>query len=179
MTDKELRRMSRARLIDLLIEQTERNNQLQARLERLEKQVKNNTITISSTGSIADAAQELNRVLTSADRGGEASSDVIAPDRHYEELIAEAKRRAVENREPDEAVLETRAQTPAKEKSVRYRDPEPPARAKKPAQKSGAARRSESTSKKTRARTPDPFDEVPLDDYMNKAFSQMRKRNSH
>lgn len=128
MTDKELRRMSRAQLIDLLIEQTERNDQLQARLENLEKQVKNNTIMISSAGSIADAAQELNRVLTSADRGQEAPVADNAADRHYEEMIAEAKRRAFENREPDVAEMDTRAENDGqpKEKPVRYRDPEPP-----------------------------------------------------
>ena len=53
MTDKELKRMSRAELLQMLITQVEENQSLQARLEAAETQLKDRSLAVSETGTMA------------------------------------------------------------------------------------------------------------------------------
>ena len=55
MTEKQLRRLRRPALIELLIEQIEENERLEARLSEANDQLRNREITISNAGSIAEA----------------------------------------------------------------------------------------------------------------------------
>ena len=61
MTDKELRRLSRSELLEMLIAQTEENRQLKIRLER----------AVEKAGSLAEAALQLNRVFEAADKAAQ------------------------------------------------------------------------------------------------------------
>ena len=56
MTDKELRRLSRSELLEMLIAQTEENSQLKIRLEQAEAQLRDRRIEIDKAGSLAEAA---------------------------------------------------------------------------------------------------------------------------
>ena len=67
MTDKELKRMSRAELLQMLITQVEENQSLQARLEAAETQLKDRSLAVSETGTMAEAALSLNGVFQAAD----------------------------------------------------------------------------------------------------------------
>lgn len=67
MTDKELRRLSRRELLEMLIEQMEENEQLHRQVEVLQKELSNRRIMIEKAGSIAEAALALNRVFQAAD----------------------------------------------------------------------------------------------------------------
>lgn len=67
MTDKELKRMSRAELLELLIEQMEENERLRRKLAEANAQLADRQITIERAGSIAKAALELNKVFEAAD----------------------------------------------------------------------------------------------------------------
>ena len=56
MTDKELRRLSRSELLEMLIAQTEENSQLKIRLEQAEAQLRDRRIEIDKAGSLSEAA---------------------------------------------------------------------------------------------------------------------------
>lgn len=68
MKDKELRKLSRQELLELLIEQTKRADQLQERLDFLEEQLKERDLTINNAGSLAEAALRINKVFEAADK---------------------------------------------------------------------------------------------------------------
>ena len=67
MTDKELRRLSRSELLEMLIAQTEENDRLKIRLEQAEAQLRDRRIAIDKAGSIAEAALALNGVFQAAE----------------------------------------------------------------------------------------------------------------
>lgn len=67
MTDKELKRMSRAELLELLIEQMEENERLRQSLAKANAALADRQITLDRAGSIAKAALELNKVFEAAD----------------------------------------------------------------------------------------------------------------
>jgi cell division septum initiation protein DivIVA len=95
MTDRELRRLNRSALIELLIEQTQINENLEAKVSKLEKRLKSKTIAVSTAGSMADAAMELNNVFASADRAAEQYLDNLREaTQRSDELLAEARRQA-------------------------------------------------------------------------------------
>ena len=68
MTDKELRRLSRSELLEMMISLTEENEKLKIRLEQAEAQLRDRRILIDKAGSIAEAALQLNNVFEDADK---------------------------------------------------------------------------------------------------------------
>ena len=71
MTDKELRRLSRSELLEMLIAQTEESQQLKIRLERAEAQLRDRRIAVEKAGSLAEAALQLNCVFEAADKAAQ------------------------------------------------------------------------------------------------------------
>lgn len=67
MTDKELKRMSRAELLELLIELMEENERLRQKLAKANEELEERHIILQRAGSIAKAALELNKVFEAAD----------------------------------------------------------------------------------------------------------------
>lgn len=68
MTDKELRRLSRAELLEMLLAQTEENRQLRERLRETEKALADRRIALEQAGTMAEAALKLNGVFDAVDR---------------------------------------------------------------------------------------------------------------
>lgn len=68
MTDKELQKLSRSELLEMLIAQTEENDRLKHRLDEAEARLKDRQIAIENSGSIAEAALSLNGVFEAADK---------------------------------------------------------------------------------------------------------------
>ena len=68
MTDKELRRLGRSELLEMMISLTEENEKLKLRLEQVEAQLQDRRIMIDKAGSIAEAALRLNGVFEAADQ---------------------------------------------------------------------------------------------------------------
>lgn len=89
MTDKELRRMSRRELLELLVEQGRRNEQLQQELCAAQEELKQRRIAVQQSGTLAEAALRLNGVFEAADRAAA----------HYLEIL---QRRAEEKTDGDE-----------------------------------------------------------------------------
>ena len=68
MTEKELRRLSRAELLELLLAQTEENEKLKKRLQAAEAALSDRKIIMEKAGTMAEAALKLNGVFEAADR---------------------------------------------------------------------------------------------------------------
>lgn len=71
MTDRELRRLSRGELLELLLSQTREVESLRAQLREAEEKLRSRELTLASAGSIAQAAMELNGVFEAAQRAAD------------------------------------------------------------------------------------------------------------
>ncbi len=67
MTDKEMRKLSRADLLELLIEQSQEVQQLRTWLKQAEEQLASRHLDICDAGSIAEAALRVNGVFEAAE----------------------------------------------------------------------------------------------------------------
>ena len=94
MTEKDLRKLNRYQLLEMLIMQTERADKLQETLEAAESQLNDKEIRLTGLGSIAEASLQLSGVFdaaqTAADRYLEAAK------KHAEELEENAYKKAAE-----------------------------------------------------------------------------------
>lgn len=68
MTDKELRKLRRAELLEILIEQSKENERLKKELADVKRQLESKKIKIRESGSIAEAALKLGGVFEAAQR---------------------------------------------------------------------------------------------------------------
>lgn len=66
MTENDVKRLNRSELLQLLIAQTKRSEELEAELENVKKQLADKEIKINEAGSIAEASLQLNEVFASA-----------------------------------------------------------------------------------------------------------------
>lgn len=66
MTDKELKKLNRAELLELLIEQMKENKRLQSELAAANERLEAHDIAIDEAGSIAEASLKLNGVFQAA-----------------------------------------------------------------------------------------------------------------
>lgn len=94
MTEKDLRKLNRYQLLELLIAQTERGDKLQARLEEAEQLLRDQDINISSLGSIAEASLQLGGVFQAAQAAADLYID--AAKKHAEEIEEDAYKKAAE-----------------------------------------------------------------------------------
>lgn len=66
MTERELRKLSRADLLELLLEQLKENERLCGDLEAAQKQLADRKVLLEKAGSIAEASLQLNGVFQAA-----------------------------------------------------------------------------------------------------------------
>lgn len=99
MTDRELRRLKRADLLELLIAQSKENEQLQNKLKELEQLLADRTIVMEKAGSIAEAALQLNGIFQTAEAAAQQYLENIQRlNEHQDEIckrkLLEAQRKA-------------------------------------------------------------------------------------
>ena len=94
MTEKDLRKLNRYQLLELLLTQTERADKLQARLEILEKQTSGQELDATNFGSIAEASLQLQGVFQAAQNAADMYVD--AAKKHAEEIEKNARIKAAE-----------------------------------------------------------------------------------
>jgi len=94
LTEKDLKKLNRYQLLELLIVQTKRADELQAKLEAAEKQPANPDLEISSLGSIAEASLQLGGVFQAAQTA--ADLYVEAAKKHAREIEDTAYKKAAE-----------------------------------------------------------------------------------
>ena len=71
MTDRELRRLSRAELLEMLIAETEENARLREELAQARSALADRRILLEKSGSIAETALRLNGIFEAADRAAQ------------------------------------------------------------------------------------------------------------
>lgn len=71
MTNKELKKMNRRRLLQMLLEIERENETLRARNDFLEAQMKKRELAIAKSGSIAEAALKLNGIFEAAQQAAD------------------------------------------------------------------------------------------------------------
>lgn len=79
MNEKELKRLSRKQLLELLLKQTEYADELQLQLEETKNELKNRILMENEAGSIADASLKLNGVFEAA----QAAADQYLENIHH------------------------------------------------------------------------------------------------
>lgn len=67
MTDKQLKRLSRRELLEMLIIQTRKVEALEAKLADTEQKLQNKLLAIEESGSLAEAVLRLNGVFEAAE----------------------------------------------------------------------------------------------------------------
>ena len=107
MTDKDLRRLSRAELLDILYEQQRRYEDSLAENQVLRQQLEDRTLRIASAGSIAEAAIQVNGVFEAA----QAAADQYLTS--VKAATAEMVQKADEAQRQREAILENARQEAA------------------------------------------------------------------
>lgn len=71
MTDKELRKLKRVELLEILVSLSEENEQLRKENEELRKALSQKEICIEQSGSIAEASLKLSGVFEAAQRAAD------------------------------------------------------------------------------------------------------------
>ena len=94
MTEKDLKKLNRYQLLELLVLQTERGDRLQARLDEMEKKLVEHNVKLASLGSIAEASLQLNGVFEAAQNA--ADKYIEAAKRHAESIVEDAYRKSEE-----------------------------------------------------------------------------------
>jgi len=89
LKEKDLRKLNRYQLLELLIVQTERADRLQAQVEELQQQLNDHEVHLSTLGSIAEASLQLSGVFQAAQEAADLylenakkQADAILADAH-------------------------------------------------------------------------------------------------
>lgn len=94
LTEKELKKLNRYQLLELLILQTRRADKLQAKLEEAEKQLNERQLQMAELGSIAEASLQLSGVFQAAQTA--ADRYIEEAKKKAEEIEEEAHKNAAE-----------------------------------------------------------------------------------
>jgi hypothetical protein len=97
MTEQQVRKLKRVELFQIIRNQEEEILQQQEKIQKLEQQLTERTIRLEQTGSIAEAALQINGVMEAAQRAADQYLESIR------QLEQEARRRAEgQSTEPQE-----------------------------------------------------------------------------
>ena len=94
MTEKELKRLNRYQLLELLIMQTERADDLQKQLDEAKEALESRNIHLADLGSVAEAALHLSGVFEAAQSA--ADMYINAAKEQAEQILEEARQKAGE-----------------------------------------------------------------------------------
>ncbi|MBR6651506.1 MAG: hypothetical protein IKL36_08890 [Clostridia bacterium] len=99
MKENELRKLTRKQLLELLLTQTERADELEKKLKKAEEMLQNRQLTEMQAGNIAEASIRLNNVFEAAQAAADQYlENVITQSANIEEkaaaIEAEAKKKA-------------------------------------------------------------------------------------
>ena len=105
MTDRELRKLRRDDLLQILIDQQRQIDEMSEALERAEAALKDRRIAVQEAGSVAEAALKLNGLFEAA----QAAADQYAAEMRSraDEALAEAEARAESIRRTAQDVLDS------------------------------------------------------------------------
>lgn len=95
MTDRELRRLTREDLLDIIYELQQRTQRLEQENETIRKQLSDRTMKLENAGSIAEAALAVNGVFEAAQAAADQYlAQVRGSQQLADRLVADAQRKA-------------------------------------------------------------------------------------
>ena len=94
MTDKDVRKLNRYQLLELLIAQTGRADKLQSKLEEAEKLLNQRELNMSDLGSLAEASLQVSGIFQAAQAAADLYID--AAKKKADEIEEEAHKKAAE-----------------------------------------------------------------------------------
>ncbi len=100
MTEKELKRLSRAELLEMLIATAKKLDRVEKELDSAKKELARRDVAVSNAGSLAEAALRLNRVFEDADAAARQYIDIL---RMRAESVGEADGKADDADSPKSA----------------------------------------------------------------------------
>lgn len=109
MTEKELRKLGRAELLELLLEQAREFEALEQRLNAAEAALASRQVQLETCGSIAEASLKLSGVFEAAQKAAEQYQSNVerlcqekleAAQKQADAIIAQAKENAARRRQP-------------------------------------------------------------------------------
>ena len=98
MTDKELKKLSRSELLDMLIYQAEENKKLREELESARLELLKREIAIEKSGSLAEASMYMSGLFDSADRAAKIYLENIEQRKRETDEICQRKIAEAESR---------------------------------------------------------------------------------
>ncbi len=97
MTDKEVKKLKRTELLEMLIEQTEENEKLKSANEALREQLAQRTITLENAGSIAEAALQVTKIFSEAqDSADRYLESIRAKEAAMEQTLAQREKESAD-----------------------------------------------------------------------------------
>lgn len=96
MTDKELKKLGRSDLLEILVGQSQEIDSLKEELSNLRAEIEKREITIKSAGSIAEASLKINGVFEAAQRAAQQYVDNVRRLDSEHGTFVEAQRRRIE-----------------------------------------------------------------------------------
>ena len=101
MRNKELRKLSRRDLLELLLQQEQENERLNLKIAELEKAVTERYLSIENAGSMAEASLALSGIFEAADKAVAQYKDNLKRSseeqkKAYDRIVLDAKQRAAE-----------------------------------------------------------------------------------
>ena len=120
MTDKDLRKLNRAELLQMLLEQGRQNDALRAQLDQANAQLASRQVALDEAGSIAEAAMQLNQVFASAQRAADQYLENIRTLSGRQEAVC-AKREAESRSKCEQMLAETQKKCQSLEEQTRAR----------------------------------------------------------
>lgn len=107
MTEKEMKRLSREELLEILIEQGEQMEALQTELKTAKKQLENRKLELAEVGSIAEASLKINGVFEAAENAAKQYLESVQQV-SLEQLKECEQREADSRREAEQIIAEAR-----------------------------------------------------------------------
>lgn len=95
MTENELKKLSRADLLEMLIEQSEKVEKLSALLADAEEKLRQREIIMNEAGSIAEASLQLNGIFEAAQTASQQYLESIRLYSNYQKLVCEKKEKQI------------------------------------------------------------------------------------
>ena len=101
MTNRELQRLSRRELLELLLKQQQKNEQLKKRVSELEEELNDREVEFGEIGSLAEASLAMSNVFEAADKAVEIYKENIRRCSEeqkivYDRVVRAAERKAAE-----------------------------------------------------------------------------------
>ena len=120
MTDKDLRKLNRAELLQMLLDQSRQNDALRAQLDQANAQLASRQVALDEAGSIAEAAMQLNQVFASAQQAADQYLENIRTLSGRQEAVC-AKREAESRSKCEQMLAETQKKCQSLEDQTRSR----------------------------------------------------------